>query len=118
MDAARLVFITHAQFSNIVYTSTDIITRSFLVCGISACVDGTEDANIHCLKSGGVASEALPMITENTATLLSEAERQDDDERPLRRPRRLRGRVRNKRTASRGLVNNTCTDNSRSFLIT
>ena len=54
-------------------------TRSFLVCGISACVDGTEHASIHCLKSGGAASEALPTITENTATLLSEAQRQDND---------------------------------------
>ena len=51
------------------------------MCGISACVDGTEDASIHCLKSGGVASKALPTITENTATLLSEAQRQDDDDR-------------------------------------
>ena len=50
--------------------STDIITSLFLVCGISACVNGTEDASIHCLKSGGVASEVLPTINENTATLL------------------------------------------------
>ena len=28
-----------------------------------------------------VAGEALPTITENTATLLSEAQRQDDDNR-------------------------------------
>ena len=49
------------------------------MCGISACVDGTEDASIYCLKSGGVANKALPTITENTATLLSEAQRQDDD---------------------------------------
>ena len=51
------------------------------MCGISACVDGTEDASIHCPKSGGVASEALPTITKNTATLLSETQRQDDDDR-------------------------------------
>ena len=43
--------------------------------------DGTEDASSHCLKSGGVASKALLTITENTATLLSEAQRQDDDGR-------------------------------------
>ena len=49
----------------------------------SACVNGTEDAGIHCLKSGGVASEALPTITENTATLLSEVQRQDDDRDPF-----------------------------------
>ena len=49
------------------------------MCGISACVVGTEDASIHCLKSGGVASKALPTITENTTTILSEAQRQDND---------------------------------------
>ena len=30
-----------------------------------------------------MASEALPTITENTATLLSEAQRQDDDRDPF-----------------------------------
>ena len=35
------------------------------------------------LKSGGMASEALPTITENTATLLSEAQIQDDDRDPF-----------------------------------
>ena len=51
------------------------------MCGKSACVDGGEDASIHCLKSGVVASETLPTITENTTTLHSEAQRQDDDDR-------------------------------------
>ena len=51
------------------------------MCGISVCVNDIEDASIHCLKSGGVASEALPTITENTTTLFSEAQRQDDDDR-------------------------------------
>ena len=58
------MFIRHAQFS-----------------GFSTYVDGTENARIRCINSGGVASEALPTITENTATLLSEAQRQDDDDR-------------------------------------
>ena len=49
------------------------------MCGISACGDGTEDASIYCLKSGGIANEALPTITKNTATLLSETQRQDND---------------------------------------
>ena len=52
MTAWVLVFITHAQFSN-----------------------------NYCTNTGGVASKALPTITENTATLLSEARRQDDDDR-------------------------------------
>ena len=51
------------------------------MCGIFACVNGAEDASIHCLKSVGVTSEVLPMITKNTATFLSEAQRQDDDDR-------------------------------------
>ena len=45
-------FITYAQFSNFVYTNIVLIT-----------------------------SEALHPITENTAILLSEAQRQDDDDR-------------------------------------
>ena len=53
------------------------------MCGISACVDDIEDASIHCLKSGGIANEVLPTITENTTTLLSEAQRQDNDDRDL-----------------------------------
>ena len=36
-----------------------------------------------CTNTGGVASEALPTITENTATLLSEAQRQDNDRDPF-----------------------------------
>ena len=52
------------------------------MCGISACVDDRY-SSIRCLNSGGVASEALPTITENTATLLSEVQRQDDDDRDL-----------------------------------
>ena len=67
--------------SLVIYYTIDIITRSFLMCGISACVDGTEDASIHCLKSGGIVSEALRTITENTTTLLFEAQRQNDDGR-------------------------------------
>ena len=52
-------------------------------CAVSACIDGTEVAStgIHRLKSGGLVSEALPTITKNAATLLSEAQRQDDDDR-------------------------------------
>ena len=49
------------------------------MCGICVCVDDIEDASIQCLKSGGVAREALPTITENTTALLSEAQRQDDE---------------------------------------
>ena len=52
------------------------------MCGISAYIDD-RDSSIDGLKSGAVASEALPTITENIATLLSEVQRQDDDEKDL-----------------------------------
>ena len=78
------MFNTYAHFSGFarlghLFPPTSI-THSFLY-GMFTCVDGTEDASIHCLKSSGVGSEALPMITENTATFLSDAQRQDDDDR-------------------------------------
>ena len=58
------MFITHAQFS-----------------GFSTYIDGTENASIRCINSGGVANKALPTITENTSTLVCEAQRQDDNDR-------------------------------------
>ena len=38
---------------------------------------GTEDHQIHCLKSGGVASEAAPELSRLTTEMLA---REDDDE--------------------------------------
>ena len=60
-------------------TTTSSLACSW--CAVSACIDGTEDASIHHLKSGGLVSEALPTITENAAIHLSEAQRQDDNDR-------------------------------------
>ena len=87
------------------------------MCGISACINDTEDASIHCLKSGGVASEALLTITENTAILLSEAQRQDDDDRDLfaNLDDDEEEFNTNKRTVSRGVVDLDNTGNSRLF---
>ena len=88
IDAARLsAFMTTWCISLLRVRSLVIIivpsTSSLAdVCGISACVDN-RDSSIHCLKSGGVASEAMPTITENTASLISEVQRQDDDDRDL-----------------------------------
>ena len=53
------------------------------MCGISACFNGTEDASIHCLKSGRVVNKVLPTITENTAIFFSDAQRQNDDRNPF-----------------------------------
>ena len=63
-----------AQFSNIILARSKCV--EFLLASMAQKMPVFT-------KSGGVASEALPTITENTATLLSEAQRQDDDRDPF-----------------------------------
>ena len=67
------------------FPPTSSLTRSwcveFLLASMAQTMPVFTVYSIHCLKSGGVVSEALPTITKNTATLLSEAQRQDDDDR-------------------------------------
>ena len=61
---------------------TEVIRKSFRACGISVDVDGANDNEIHCLKDGGVATEARATVTTETARLLSapddEAEGDED----------------------------------------
>ena len=52
--------------------STELMQKSFLSCGISVNVDGSEDAEIYCLKAGEVAALAAPAITDFTRKLLQE----------------------------------------------
>ena len=40
--------------------STELVQKSFHSCGISANVDGSENAEIHCLKVGEVDALAAP----------------------------------------------------------
>ena len=51
--------------------SQDIVIKSFRCCGISVEVDGTEDKEIHCIKDGGIATEAFAEISQRTAALLA-----------------------------------------------
>ena len=52
--------------------STKLILKSFRSCGISVYVDGSEDAEIYCLKVVGVAALAAPVTTDFTRQLLQE----------------------------------------------
>ena len=47
----------------------EIVQKSFCVCEISVHTDGMEDKEIHCLKKGGVATDAREAIRRETATL-------------------------------------------------
>ena len=51
--------------------SQDIVIKSFRCCGISVKVDGTEDKEIHCIKDGGIAAEAIAEISQHKAALLA-----------------------------------------------
>ena len=55
---------------------TELIQKSFHSCGISANVDGSEDAEIYCLKAGEVVP---PAITDFTSKLLQEDESDEED---------------------------------------
>ena len=49
--------------------STDLVTKSFVVCGISADIDGSQDSEIGCIKEGVIAAEAARTIAEKTQEL-------------------------------------------------
>ena len=57
--------------------TADIVKKSFLSCGISVEVNGSEDDQIHCLKQGGVASSARPLINSATTRMESRSEEED-----------------------------------------
>lgn len=71
---------TCLQLSQGMGTRTEgIIHKSFKACGISLKTDGSEDADIHCLKSGFIAEDTVREIVQRTATL----ETDDSDKDPL-----------------------------------
>ena len=51
--------------------TSEVIVKSFKVCGISVAVDGSEDGDIHCLKSGEVAADAAEEIHQLTTEMLA-----------------------------------------------
>ena len=53
----------------------DVIKKSFIVSGIALHPDGSEDNNIRCIQTNGVAAQAKEEITRQTALLT-----QDEDE--------------------------------------
>ena len=57
--------------------TTEVVIKSFQVCGISVNTDGSEDGEIHCIKEGQIAAEAFPIITDKMASLFEDSS--DDD---------------------------------------
>lgn len=49
--------------------STEVIIKSFQVCGISVSVNGSQDNEIHCTKDGEVAVDARHEIQRKTQAL-------------------------------------------------
>ena len=49
----------------------EVVCKSFKTCGISVNSDGSEDVEIHCIKSGNVAEDATAEIARQTAALSS-----------------------------------------------
>ena len=62
--------------------ASEVIVKSFKVCGISVVVDGSEDGDIHCLKSGEVAADAAEEIHQLTTEMLA-SQPDDEDEDPF-----------------------------------
>ena len=58
--------------------TTKVVMKSFQVCGISVKTDSSEDGEIHCIKEGQTAAEALPTIVEKTVSLFEDSPEEDD----------------------------------------
>ena len=61
--------------------TSNVIRKSFRVCGISVNPDGSEEGEIHSIKDGEIAAEATTIIREKTASLLEATD--DDDSNPF-----------------------------------
>ena len=61
--------------------TTEVVIKSFRVCGISMKTHSLEDSEIHCIKEGQIAAEASPTIAEKTAGLFEDS--LDDDRDPF-----------------------------------
>jgi hypothetical protein len=48
--------------------------RSFVVCGILASMDRSQDAKISCIKEGEITAEAADTVCEKTRELASDCE--------------------------------------------
>ena len=59
--------------------SVQLIKKSFLVCGVTASVDGTDDDQIECMKEGRAAAAAKPLVLTKTQALQKEGIEDDED---------------------------------------
>ena len=59
--------------------TTEVIIKSFWVCGISVNTDVSDDGEIRSIKESQIAAEASPIIAEATASLLQTVEEDDFD---------------------------------------
>ena len=60
--------------------STEVVVKSFEVCGISVCVDGTEDHKINYIKDGEVAVATRDEVKARTRALHEHPDHSDDDD--------------------------------------
>ena len=63
--------------------TTDVIKKSFVACGISSSLDGSQDTEISCIKAGGIAAEAAATISTQTQELLASADGERDEDDPF-----------------------------------
>ena len=53
--------------------STEVVKKSFISCGISVNVDGSEDQEVHCLKDNEIAAADKTDIQQATVSLLAQS---------------------------------------------
>ena len=69
---------SYTPSGNVRAPSEDVVHKSFKTCGISVRTDGSEDSEIHCLRSGVLPEEAADELAQQTAVLVA-AEDEDVD---------------------------------------
>ena len=63
--------------------SIHVIKKSFVACGISSSLNGSQDTEISCIKFGGIAAEAAATISAQTQELLASADEEQDEDDPF-----------------------------------
>ena len=71
------------------FVTEKVVRKSFKTCGISVRTNGSEDSEMHCLRSGVLPEEAADKLVQQTAALVAEdehvdtfADLEDDEEEP------------------------------------
>ena len=63
--------------------STDVIKKSFVACGISSSLDGSQDTEISCMEVGGIAAKSAATVSAQTQKLLASADKEQDEADPF-----------------------------------